>query len=576
MRNKATLKQYPRAGLSIALGPIRRLQNNPIKSLLVKKPFSKDESAARRELSLLASLVEGGKQSAMLSSHDHLKRGKALFLRMHHEKSIPIFRTLIQSHSASSSNHSRENASDHLSQDTLSMSEQCDLFYMLGKSLFWVRNRKDAIPAFKRAISICEAAGNTEKKIKSQYNLGRSFSRRLRYDEVITTLRSLEQSHPTHSYADDARFRQALALQDLGKTAQSIDVLSSIPQIYPNGDMVAESIWRVAKHYIDIQHYEKAVTVLEDIVRRFPSDKSGERAQYWLARCKELQEKNTVAANYYERVIQQHPLTYHAMLALFRLRVLQPNRFAEILPQSIQSSRLPETVVTLQAIPADKSPKGPHLKQLILFSKLGLSQFSKRAFDKMKSSATKKQLADVARYLDSAGLWQYSYKLAFSTGRKFLQYFPSNATFDRWRIAYPPAHKSRVTKQSEITPATRPLIWAIMREESRYNPSVESYANAVGLMQLILPTAKRMGILLGMNPSNIHPAVSKWKKAAMDKIAENPTALDIDTFVENIPYKQTRGYTKRVLKSYFRYWALYEQSAAQPLPPLFPLKVPIS
>ena len=33
-------------------------------------------------------------------------------------------------------------------------------------------------------------------------------------------------------------------------------------------------------------------------------------------------------------------------------------------------------------------------------------------------------------------------------------------------------------------------IWAIMREESSFNPTIESWANATGLMQIIIPTAK--------------------------------------------------------------------------------------
>ena len=39
-----------------------------------------------------------------------------------------------------------------------------------------------------------------------------------------------------------------------------------------------------------------------------------------------------------------------------------------------------------------------------------------------------------------------------------------------------------------------------MREESAFDPRVVSPAKAFGLMQLIVPTAKRMGQALGLDP----------------------------------------------------------------------------
>src|SRR4029077_4612936 len=47
-----------------------------------------------------------------------------------------------------------------------------------------------------------------------------------------------------------------------------------------------------------------------------------------------------------------------------------------------------------------------------------------------------------------------------------------------------------VIRESEATNLPAALTWAIMREESAFNPEARSIADAIGLMQLIAPTAR--------------------------------------------------------------------------------------
>jgi soluble lytic murein transglycosylase len=63
---------------------------------------------------------------------------------------------------------------------------------------------------------------------------------------------------------------------------------------------------------------------------------------------------------------------------------------------------------------------------------------------------------------------------------------------------------------------------------------------------------------LAVSSYNAGPgAVTRWLKQRGD--------LDLDEFVEEIPFKETRNYCKRVLQTYgiYRYWYLGEKS---PLP----------
>ena len=129
-----------------------------------------------------------------------------------------------------------------------------------------------------------------------------------------------------------------------------------------------------------------------------------------------------------------------------------------------------------------------------------------------------------------------------------------------------------------------------MREESAFSPRTESFANAIGLTQMIIKTAKRFANGanvtrdLLMDPAKNVEIGSRflgflWKhfsavppltiagynagEAAVDKWLGERGNLAMDEFMETIPYDETRNYTKRVLASYFAYSWLY---GSKPVP----------
>jgi soluble lytic murein transglycosylase len=128
-----------------------------------------------------------------------------------------------------------------------------------------------------------------------------------------------------------------------------------------------------------------------------------------------------------------------------------------------------------------------------------------------------------------------------------------------------------------------------MREESAFDPDAESPADAYGLMQLILPTAKTMARPLGLpsdrtalkrpsvnvalgssvlakyaaafpeNPLLAIPAYNAGPNNPKRWLRDRPNA-DFDIWVELIPFVETRRYIKRVLSSRAAYAFLYQRS----------------
>ncbi len=156
-----------------------------------------------------------------------------------------------------------------------------------------------------------------------------------------------------------------------------------------------------------------------------------------------------------------------------------------------------------------------------------------------------------------------------------------------WEYAYPRAYAPVVTKYSKQFEVPFELIWGIMRAESSYKKDVISPVGALGLMQVMPGTGIRVSSL--MNENNFEPrsllepevAVkigSKYLQRLMKRfensiplVAAGYNAgphrvkawllgfgnLDVDEFVEHIPFLETRNYVKRVVSNYHIYGLLY-------------------
>ena len=158
-----------------------------------------------------------------------------------------------------------------------------------------------------------------------------------------------------------------------------------------------------------------------------------------------------------------------------------------------------------------------------------------------------------------------------------------------WEGAYPTGYIPTIQHHapSGLDPY---LVAGLIREESLYDTRAMSRVGALGLMQLMPTTARKVAHRLGFpsidqddlfNPDiniqlgstyvgellaqfkgNVVHAVAAYNAGphvVRRWIAQDPKA-DPDEFVERISYRETRGYVKRVLGSYRVYRVLFDQS----------------
>lgn len=153
---------------------------------------------------------------------------------------------------------------------------------------------------------------------------------------------------------------------------------------------------------------------------------------------------------------------------------------------------------------------------------------------------------------------------------------------------YPIKYSEYVEKYSEENGIDKYLVYAIIKAESNFDPDVKSKADAIGLMQLMEETAvERSNVIdneeiesydLYDPETNIKLGTSYFAylldlyngNTVLAVIAYNAGLGNVQEWIrsgiikqdgsdiENIPYKETENYVRKILRDYQMYLKIYE------------------
>ena len=171
----------------------------------------------------------------------------------------------------------------------------------------------------------------------------------------------------------------------------------------------------------------------------------------------------------------------------------------------------------------------------------------------------------------------------------FLLFGPINIQNKILKIIYPIKYENFVENYSTKYEVDKNLIYAIIKAESNFNQQAVSNKEAKGLMQLMPQTAEdiakkldievtkeeiskklsepEFNINLGTKYisnllakySNIELALTAYNAGSgnVDTWVENRTLMADGSNIENIPYKETNNYVRKILRDYEIYKKLY-------------------
>lgn len=150
---------------------------------------------------------------------------------------------------------------------------------------------------------------------------------------------------------------------------------------------------------------------------------------------------------------------------------------------------------------------------------------------------------------------------------------------------YPKKYEQYVSEYSKQYNVDELLIYSIIKAESNFDENAKSTANAIGLMQLMDKTATELSNEINNTNTNLYePEINiqlgtyyfsilleKYNNIGLalaaynagmgrvDKWIEEKTIKADGSDLENIPFKETNLYVRKILNSYKIYKGLYEK-----------------
>lgn len=366
---------------------------------------------------------------------------------------------------------------------------------------------------------------------------------------------------------------------------RAVAYYSDLAARFPQHKNASAAHWRAG--WLDYRQglYDDAGRMFDEQIRLFPSATETAAALYWRARLDETQEhKPAAAVARYRAILRAYQHYFYAQMARQRLAAL--GNLQPVDDPAVDGFKAPEVPPLDDSFPEDSE----HLARARLLANAGLNEYIPREIAADPDSGSWSALAEAQIYA--------SYGETFRAMRSLKRALPYAASapiqsipFVYWRILFPEPYWDTIKAESAKNNLDPYLVASLIRQESEFNPSVVSYANAWGLMQLLPAVGKAMAREEGLThfetyqlldpETNIRlgtrylhhmldhfGGVQEYALAAYNagdnRVADWQAAgpySGIDEFVESIPFAQTRDYVQSILRNIETYHAI-DASAA--------------
>lgn len=409
------------------------------------------------------------------------------------------------------------------------------------------------------------------------YELGRLLVRNGQTGRGVTVFERLLAEHPDAPNIVDVTLQVARARAELGQFDAAREAFEAVLSRAPESQAAASARWEVAWLEYRTGRSREAALAFRQLSANVPSARLA--GLYWAGRALDRLGEKPAALALYREVLSRGPQGYYGILAARRVREKPPAPVAAAVKLAADPVALlrPETryqraqalasigfdgfaIMELEALGRDAVADGERAWGLgVVFAELGESGRSLRYLRRALGPAVEAGAPGLP-----ARLWQLYYPLGYGE------------------------HVRTAARAVSLDPY---VVAAVIREESSYDPRARSGVGAVGLMQLMPDTARIVAQELGRPlgdigtlwdpPVNITlgsrylaQLVTRFRDplfavAAYNAgphrvqrwIAERPQA-DMEEFVDQIPFDETRGFAKRVFTSWHHYRRLYGETAA--------------
>lgn len=454
-----------------------------------------------------------------------------------------------------------------------------EVYYNRARALYYKKDYKEAINQCNEIISRFPTSDIITKVhyflANSIFASGERYSAIEKYNKIIT-------QYPESSYARESYLRLAECYFQLNEPEKGIFQWKQVIEKYPDSSQAMNAWWNLGRYYTKNNNNSEALEAYRLLSERFSKSSLGDDALYWRGKTLQKMGLEEEARVIYEKLLREYPLSYYTeritkqrddLNFVGLISAFEKEDFTNLEEFLLKYAKI-EGKGQLSLLKAELFEEISFYKESIIELKETLNDYPGNIFLLFKLSDVYKKNMDYYNSLN------YS-EIVFNYLVDNLQL--DDLPFELWESLYPICFEDIIREYAlkyEVDPL---LVMAMIREESRFNSWNESVAGARGLMQIIFSTAEWIAPKINIIDFNdemlfspkvninlgswyIHYLKEKFSNdyilmisgynagpGITDQWLERYDQSDLDNFVENIPYAETREHIKKVMKSYQMY-----------------------
>ena len=411
-----------------------------------------------------------------------------------------------------------------------------------------------------------------------------------RYDEAIQIYKQYLKLYPRGRFVKRAYYYFGWLPYDHNHFEEAIPFFDRFLRKFRHTSLRTYILWFKAWSQIKLHKYEEAKKTLKRMIP-YGNNLVAGKAMYWLGVLDYRLNHYEDSKHWFEQLIDRYPLSYYSFLAHKRLH----QWYNQPMPEWINANNFIKKIPVDWGLDVLKGRYRYIIRRTRALALLGLRAEAFAVFRRYERVILRRiSLSRRPQFLYTVygvtGQWGRLTKRARRLYRHYFGKVPTKKTLIYWALIYPRAERWYADNYAGLEGIPGLWPYAIMRQESHYNLSKVSVADAMGIMQMISQTARRVSKEIGIeyNPYTffdpainirfcIHYLADLYRdfkgQILFASAAYNGGAPPIrrmmlahkgepfDEMVEDIAYNQSRNYARKVTEHLLRYLRIYAQPA---------------
>jgi soluble lytic murein transglycosylase len=457
-----------------------------------------------------------------------------------------------------------------------------------GIAAYSVRKTPDAVAALS---TIPTSAGET--RAEALFYLAQTYARARQWEQARATAEELRRTFPNSNFTPRTFVAVGQIAEDAKNETDASYFLRAAVNGFANSIEVAQAQFDLAWEAHDAKNYAESSRMLTEHLA-FYADKNTDnrgRAGYWAARDSERAGKLGEARALYEAMQARYDANWYGYLAKMRLDVLSRTTPAKAFPED---STVARAVANLKTVTVAEETAGMEEDTRLIkadqlwnvgLDEWALTELAKAGEKAPDSPKVNLAIAKIYRSDDDNVRALNTLRRSFPD---YSQMKPEEMTREQWDVFYPLAYWDIIVQESKARNLDPYQVAGLIRQETIFTTRARSGANAYGLMQVLVPTARltarkygvsreitaetlyepRLNIQLGT--AYLRDQIDKFGRIEYVAAAYNAgplravqwkasLPLEIDEWAEAVPFKETRGYVQGVVRNRLQYLRLYDE-----------------